>query len=66
MGYRRVGCIGCPMSTKGKEELEKNPKYKAAYFRAAERHIEYRRETCLPMDRKFSSPESLFEWWLKG
>jgi phosphoadenosine phosphosulfate reductase len=34
-GWKRVGCIGCPMSGKGRKELDQFPKYKAAYFRAA-------------------------------
>ena len=34
-GWRRIGCIGCPMAgTKGMElEFERYPKYKAAYIR---------------------------------
>lgn len=33
-GYKRLGCIGCPMSTNKKNELEAYPKYKQAYIRA--------------------------------
>lgn len=39
-GYKRLGCIGCPMSTHQAEELEKYPKYKKAYIRAFDRMIE--------------------------
>ena len=66
-GYKRVGCIGCPMAGKKKEkELNENPKYKNAYFRAVVRHFEYRKERGLKMDGVMESPESYFEWWLRG
>lgn len=35
-GYKRLGCIGCPMNNKQSEELERYPKYKRAYMRAFE------------------------------
>jgi phosphoadenosine phosphosulfate reductase len=65
-GWARVGCIGCPMSGKGRKELDQFPKYKAAYFRAAQRHIEHRREAGLPEKEIMQTPERYFEWWLDG
>jgi phosphoadenosine phosphosulfate reductase len=65
-GWKRVGCIGCPMSSNGRKELEKFPKYKDAYFRAAKRHIEHRREVGLPEKEIMESPEKYFDWWLNG
>jgi phosphoadenosine phosphosulfate reductase len=65
-GYKRIGCIGCPMNTKNREGLEKNPKYKDAYFRAAKRHIEHRRAAGLPEKDIMETPEKYFEWWLRG
>lgn len=43
-GYKRLGCIGCPMGTveHRKAELERYPKYKQAYIRAFDRMIEQR------------------------
>lgn len=35
-GYKRVGCVGCPMSTRKAEELDANPKYKAMWLRICE------------------------------
>jgi phosphoadenosine phosphosulfate reductase len=64
MGWERVGCIGCPMSSKGMKELDRFPKYKAAYFRAAKRHIEHRRERGLPEKPVMETPEKYFGWWL--
>jgi phosphoadenosine phosphosulfate reductase len=39
-GYKRVGCVGCPLSKNREKELEQLPKYKADYVRAARRRIE--------------------------
>jgi phosphoadenosine phosphosulfate reductase len=64
MGYKRVGCVGCPMS--GNRRKEMLPKYKSAYFRAARRHIEYRRDRGLPEKDAFVTPEKYFDWWLNG
>ena len=37
-GFKRLGCIGCPMAGKTrKKELAKWPKYKSAYLRAFEK-----------------------------
>lgn len=40
-GYKRLGCIGCPMGSveHRKAEFERYPKYKQAYIRAFERMI---------------------------
>jgi phosphoadenosine phosphosulfate reductase len=65
-GWKRVGCIGCPMSGNGIKELDQFPKYKDAYFRAAKRHIEHRKEAGLPEKEIMQTPERYFEWWLDG
>jgi phosphoadenosine phosphosulfate reductase len=43
-GFKRIGCIGCPLSYHHKKELEIYPKYKNAYFVAAKKWINYRIE----------------------
>jgi phosphoadenosine phosphosulfate reductase len=65
MGYSRVGCVGCPMSARGKKELNNNPKYKGAYFRAAKKYIEHRIEAGLRTDKTYQNVEEYFSWWLK-
>lgn len=58
-GYKRLGCIGCPMSTRRAEELEKYPKYKRAYLRAFKKMLEN-------LDKKttWKTPEDVMEWWI--
>ena len=43
-GYKRLGCIGCPMGTVEHRnmEFERYPKYKLAYIRAFDRMINER------------------------
>jgi phosphoadenosine phosphosulfate reductase len=64
-GNKRVGCIGCPMSG-GRKELEKYPKYKLLYYKAAEKHIIHRKAQGLPDKSIMKDAETYFTWWLKG
>ena len=62
-GYKRVGCIGCPMAggKKQLEDFEKYPKYKAAYMRAFEKMIVARTEA--GMHTVWQTSEDVFKWW---
>ena len=62
-GYARLGCIGCPMSSNAWKELERYPKYKAAYLRAFGRMLEERKSRGLEVQWK--TPEEVMLWWLK-
>lgn len=61
-GYTRLGCIGCPMSTKNAEALEKYPKFKQAYIRAFQRMVDN-------MDgirnKTWTDGESVYKWWVQ-
>lgn len=60
-GYKRLGCVGCPMGN-AKEELEKYPKFKQAYIRAFQRMV----ENLDDMDGKtWTDGEAVYKWWLK-
>jgi len=64
-GYRRVGCVGCSMSTKQKEELERYPKYKAMYIRAFDRMIDakgaYKEKEG---NVNWKTGEEVYDWWV--
>lgn len=62
-GYKRLGCIGCPMSNKNAEELERYPKYKKAYLSAFGRMLEIRKENGLKCG--WETPEDVMNWWLR-
>ena len=62
-GRKRIGCIGCPMSNKMKEELEAYPKYKKAYISAFERMLQ---DKDLTKTKSWKDGESVYEWWVNG
>lgn len=66
-GWKRIGCIGCPMAN-NEAELEAYPKYKELYLRAFDRMQRERERDGLPLfNSKFgdTSPEEIMEWWLQ-
>lgn len=63
-GFKRIGCIGCPMVSKAERIMEFNryPKYKENYLRAFGRMLKKRHEKGL--DTKWKTPEEVFAWWM--
>lgn len=62
-GYKRIGCIGCPMASKGRyKQFERYPKYKENYIKAFDRMIKTNRELGLKADWK--DGEECFRWWM--
>lgn len=59
-GYKRLGCIGCPMNSHQKEELEKYPKYKKQYLLAFEKML---KNYDIP-PRRWKSAQDVYNWWL--
>lgn len=56
MGYKRVGCIGCPMSSNKRAELDANPKYKAMWMRMCQILVDT--PGC-----RYSTAIELYDWW---
>lgn len=65
-GFKRLGCIGCPMGRKRKQtiEFERWPKYKQLYLKAFSKMLEERRRRRLPNGEWGDTPESVFDWWI--
>lgn len=61
-GYKRLGCIGCPMaSTKEREkQFKDNPGFKALYIRAFDKMLINRSESL----GNWKTGEDVFNWWL--
>ena len=59
-GYKRLGCIGCPMNTHQKEELEKYPKYKKQYLLAFEKML---KNYDIP-PKSWNTAQDVYEWWV--
>jgi len=58
-GWKRLGCIGCPMSSNQKKEFDRWPKYKAAYVRAAGRIKRTGQNNTEIIDG-----ETMINWWM--
>ena len=63
-GWKRLGCIGCPMSGKSgmQRDFKRWPKYEAAYKRAFERMIKKRIEDGLENDC-WNDANDVMSWW---
>lgn len=66
-GFRRLGCIGCPLaSVKNREwEFKRFPKFREAYIRTFDRMVEARRAAG-KSDGNWNSGEAVFNWWMYG
>lgn len=62
-GYKRLGCIGCPMNDHAEEELNRYPKFKRLYIKAFERMIEERKKAGL--ETVWETGEDVMAWWLR-
>ena len=63
-GYRRLGCIGCPMNTKSENELNAYPNYKNNYLKAFNRMLDERKRRDKPTTA-WNSAEEVMDWWLR-
>ena len=71
-GYKRVGCIGCPMATYKQvmKEFKDYPTYKQAYIKAFDRMLEVRKAhgKCNENKNDFHrwiDGNDVFEWWIE-
>ena len=63
-GFRRVGCVGCPMASKARTmEFARYPRIKAAYIRAFDQMLEERRNRSLPC--QWETGIDVFHWWME-
>ncbi len=61
-GFKRLGCIGCPMGSHQVEELDRYPTYKRAYIRAFEKMLQH--EKYKDGKAKWKTGEDVMEWWV--
>ena len=61
-GYKRIGCVGCPMgSYKSKIiDFRNNPRFKYPIIKAINKSIEKGRY------QNFNNAEDVFTWWISG
>lgn len=65
-GFKRVGCIGCPMAgTEGRQKaFARWPKYKAAYIRAFDRMLGERKARGLSTT-VWQTGVDVYHWWME-
>lgn len=64
-GFKRIGCIGCPMAlNKRYTHFRFYPKYKDNYIHAFDRMLIVRQERGLKVKNGWTSGESVFKWWM--
>lgn len=66
-GFKRIGCIGCPMAGTQQriKELERYPKYKLAYLRAFDKMLIEREKRGLTNNRGWKNADGVMQWWLQ-
>ena len=65
-GFKRLGCIGCPMSSRNEKlrAFARWPKYRDQYIRTFGRMLATRNEAGLKTEWK--NGEEVMEWWING
>ena len=69
-GFKRVGCIGCPLSAQQVPELEMYPKYKEQFIRTFDKMLEKRRAagkddvTNKEGIHKWVDGNAVYRWWI--
>lgn len=64
-GFKRIGCIGCPMAREYRIfEFERYPKYKENFIRLCENIMQERKQQKLSNKYGFKTGEEYFNYWL--
>lgn len=62
-GWKRIGCIGCPMAGKSRIlEFNRWPAYKNLYLSAFDRMI---RQRVVKGDQDWKTPMDVYHWWME-
>ena len=60
-GYKRVGCVGCPMNMKNGKKKKKNPGFKRLYIYFMQKYIDAH-----PKSAKGWTAEEWYRWWVSN
>lgn len=63
-GYKRLGCIGCPMSSRNEAELNAYPKFRNLYLKAFDEMLKERERRNKPTE--WANADEVMDWWLHG
>ena len=62
-GFKRIGCVFCPMHRGRKDDIERFPGFYKAYLRAFGKMLEARKKRGLNTVR-WDTPKDVMNWWL--
>lgn len=63
-GWKRIGCVGCPMARMHRiEQFKRWPKYEQAYRRAFAKMLDVRRDC--GMQTEWETVDDVFDWWME-
>jgi len=64
-GYKRLGCLGCPLARKSQREREMHdyPKYRQAYIHAFDKMLKERKAKGKPV--QWTCGEEVYHWWMQ-
>ena len=64
-GWKRIGCLMCPMAGKQRKiDAERYPRYKKAYIKAFGKLYAKRKAQGNPSVDRWENHEEMFNWWL--
>lgn len=64
-GFKRIGCIGCPMAGKHRYfQFDRYPRYKFLYTKTFDRMLKDREERGLTNSSCWQTGEDVFKWWM--
>lgn len=65
-GFKRIGCIGCPMASRQQRlsEFDRYPAYRKAYIHAFDKMLEKRRTD--GKEAVWNDGQEVFDWWING
>ena len=65
-GYKRVGCIGCPMASKSRwKEFSDFPTYQRAYIRAFDKMLDGLKAKHKNKPPRWQTGYDVFLWWME-
>lgn len=62
-GYKRLGCVGCPLSRAAEREFKKYPRFERLYLMAFDKMLKVRSERGKPAS--WQTAQEVMDWWLR-
>jgi len=63
-GWKRIGCLFCPMNSKRKDHIKMYPGYVKLFIKGFEKRYEYAKERGLTSATRFKSGKEMFDFWI--